>query len=192
MPKQSIRERMLAKRRHLAPATCFSRSLLAQRRLLQTPEFQSARTVGLYSPIMNEVFTETLFEVARSEGKKILYPRVGSDSLEFVVVADRSELAHGRFGVLEPVGDVVFAAIDIDFLVIPGVAFDLSGFRLGYGKGYYDRALAHQVGRGVLAGLCFDFQVLERLPAELHDIQLDLVLTESRTVNTGKQTAFRH
>ncbi|BCA79171.1 5-formyltetrahydrofolate cyclo-ligase [Desulfuromonas sp. AOP6] len=183
MPKHSIRERMLAERRHLAPATCFSRSLLAQRRLLQTPEFQSARTVGLYSPIMNEVFTETLFEVARDQGKQILYPRVGKDLLEFVVVEDRKELVHGRFGVLEPIGQVVLVAADIDFLVIPGLAFDLSGFRLGYGKGCYDRALAQRAGRGVLAGLCFDFQVLAQLPTELHDIRLDLVLTESRTIN---------
>lgn len=186
MPKQSIRERLLAERRHLAPATCFSRSLLAQRRLLQTPEFQSAHTVGLYSPILNEVFTETLFEVARSLKKRVLYPRVDKNQLEFVVVEERNELAHGRFGVLEPTGQAICGAGDIDFLVIPGVAFDLSGFRLGYGKGFYDRALAHWTGRGVLAGLCFDFQVLEKLPAESHDVRLDLVLTESRTISTGK------
>jgi 5-formyltetrahydrofolate cyclo-ligase len=180
MPKRSIRDELLARRRHLAAETCLGRSLAAQQRLLLVPEFAAATVVALYSPVRNEVFTEEIFTAARHSGKTVTYPRVRGTLLEFVEVVDRQQLVPGAYGILEPAGSQVVPLAALDLIVVPGVAFDLTGHRLGYGKGYYDRILYER--RGQLVGLCFDFQLVERLPAEAHDVQMDLVVTEKRTL----------
>lgn len=178
MPKRSIRSDLLARRKHLAAETCLSHSLQIQQRLLQSIEFQSASAIALYSPVLNEVFTEQLFRAARNAGKLIAYPRVRGADLEFVQVAEASALAPGSFGVLEPTGDQLLSPGALDMVVVPGVGFDRRGGRLGYGKGFYDRGLHCSQRPGCLVGLCFELQLLERLPAESHDVHMDIIITE--------------
>lgn len=182
MPKKSVREEMLARRKCLAAASSLSLSLRVQERLLATPQFAAAGALALYCAIQNEVFTEAVFAAARRSGKTVAYPRVSGEGLEFVEVFDRCELGRGAFGILEPTGSRRLPLKALDLVVVPGVAFDLTGHRLGYGKGYYDRVL-HDCGeRGVLAGFCFEFQLVEALPAEAHDVRMDMVITEERTL----------
>jgi len=180
MPKRPIRDDLLARRRHLSVETCRGKSLAAQRRLLLTAEFAAAAVVGLYSPVRNEVFTEEIFSAARGLGKTVTYPRILGDLLEFVEVRDLQHLEAGVFGILEPGRGVIFQPTELELIVVPGVAFDLSGHRLGYGKGYYDRCL-HE-SRGHLVGLCFEFQVMNKLPAESHDVRMNMIVTEERTL----------
>jgi 5-formyltetrahydrofolate cyclo-ligase len=180
MPKRSIRDELLARRRHLAAETCLGRSLEAQQNLLLTPEFVAATVVGLYSPVRNEVFTEEIFTEARRCGKTVTYPRVRGTLLDFVEVRERQELEPGAYGILEPGGVRVVPLAALELIVVPGVAFDLAGHRLGYGKGFYDRFLHER--KGHLVGLCFDFQLVEKLPAEVHDVRMNMVVTEERTL----------
>lgn len=178
MPKRSIRADLLARRKHLAAETCLSYSLQIQQSLIRSVEFQSASAIALYSPVLNEVFTEELFRTACSTGKLIAYPRVRGADLEFVRVADASELVPGAFGVLEPQGEQVLFPASLDMVVVPGVGFDRRGFRMGYGKGFYDRGLHCSRRPGCLVGLCFELQLLEQLPVESHDVRMDMIITE--------------
>lgn len=182
MPKKSIRETLLARRKHLAAETCLVRSLLIQRRLLETAEFQDAAAVALYSPILNEVFTEELFRTARQMGKQVAYPRVNGGKLEFVVTTGAEELRPGAFNVLEPTGEETIPFEALEMVVVPGVAFDQYGHRLGYGKGFYDRVLCRKEEGRVLVGLCFELQLVCVLPAEVHDVAMDLLITEERVL----------
>jgi 5-formyltetrahydrofolate cyclo-ligase len=182
MPKKSIRETLLARRKHLSAETCLARSLLIQRRLLETAEFQKAAAVALYSPILNEVFTEELFRSAKQRGKLVAYPRVSGGSLEFVVTSAAEELRPGVFNVLEPIGKETIPFEELEMVVVPGVAFDQEGHRLGYGKGFYDRVLHRKGGGRALVGLCFELQLVEALPAEVHDVAMDLLITEERVL----------
>lgn len=188
MPKRSLREEMLLRRRHLAAATCLGRSLAAQRQLLSLPEFVAASTLALYCPTRNEVFTEEIFACACRVGKRVAYPRVRDAHLEFVAVTDPQALVPGAFGILEPAGEDLVPITGLDLIVVPGVAFDREGHRLGYGKGFYDRALRH-VGSTVLVGLCFDFQLVDALPFEAHDVRMDMVVTDERTLLSGGSSA---
>ncbi len=178
MPKRSIRADLLARRKHLAAETCLSHSLRIQQRLLEAVEFQSAAAIALYSPVLNEVFTEQLFRAACVAGKLIAYPRVRGADLEFVRVTDACDLVPGTFGVLEPTGDQLVSPAALDMVVVPGVGFDRQGGRLGYGKGFYDRGMRCPQRPGCLVGLCFELQLLERLPAESHDVHMDIIITE--------------
>lgn len=180
MLKSSIRDKILTQRRQQSVESALAKSIKIQQRLAATSEFRHAGSVALYSPIHGEVFTEGLFDVCRQEGRTLAYPRVRGEQLDFVQVEQRHELAPGGFGVLEPTGSLPVLPSALDLIVVPGVAFDGSGFRLGYGKGFYDRALHAKSSTAVLVGVCFELQLVDVLPAESHDIRMNMVVTEER------------
>jgi len=179
MPKRPIRSRLLQLRRELPQAEWLSRSLQAQQRLASLQEFAAAGTVAFYSPVRNEVDTDLLLRSCRTGGKRTVFPRVAGAALEFVEVHDAAGLSCGSFGVLEPCGRQTVPLAEVDLLLVPGVGFDLQGHRLGYGKGYYDRALEDAREGMLRVGLAFDFQVVPALPAEAHDVRLQLLVTDS-------------
>jgi 5-formyltetrahydrofolate cyclo-ligase len=184
MPKKLIRKELLARRDALPAPERRLCGKAIQRRLLETALFQRSRVLGLYSPVRNEVPTDAIFRAALARGKRPAYPRVQGASLEFIEVADPDDLEKGAFGILEPKGDRRIALGEMDLLIVPGVAFDLEGGRLGYGKGFYDRLLADGAFHGRLVGLCYELQLLPRLPREGHDVLMDVVVTEQRTLFT--------
>ena len=189
MQKHLTRQQLLLRRKQLEETACLDLSLRIQQRLLAAECFSRAEILALYSPINNEVRTEQLLAVARSQGKQVCYPRVIGDSLQFVVIRSLTELQTGAFGVAEPTGDCLLESRQIDLLVVPGVAFDRDGFRLGYGKGFYDRELSRMTRSTVSVGLCYDFQLCDSLPVEEHDQQLDYVATETQLIPCHKDVA---
>lgn len=191
MPKKPIRAALLTQRKHLSLDTCLHQSLVVQERFLQLPEFAAARTLALYSPILNEVFTEEVFAQARKLGKRVVFPRVQGPAMQFFEVTGREELQAGNFGILEPQGTQSIPIAELDLLLVPGVAFDQAGHRLGYGKGYYDRLLQQRSPHCSLVGFCFEFQLVASLPVEAHDIRMDLLVTEQRTLRLVPPAAER-
>lgn len=180
MPKRPIREKLLLERRHCSAETCLSLSLLIQERFLDSSAYRRAGSVGLYSPVLNEVQTERVARRCLMDGKRLAYPRITGAEMKFVEISDLGELAPGAFGVLAPTGNRLAPVAGLDLLVVPGVAFDLAGNRLGYGKGYYDRALARCRPELEWIGFAYEFQVVERLPAADHDCRLTCLVTEQR------------
>lgn len=188
MPKRSLRQQMLALRRALGRDEWQSASLLAQQNLISLEEFSRAECIALYSPIHNEVDTTLIRGAAWSAGKRTLYPVVCGREMLLRRIDHPDQLSQeGAFGILEPRGNGrAHLAHEADLIVVPGVAFDATGHRIGYGKGFYDRFLHHPGQRGVLAGLCHDFQLTDReLPAERHDIRMDIIVTEQRIIRCG-------
>jgi 5-formyltetrahydrofolate cyclo-ligase len=183
MPKRSIRTRFLAERRSRSLESCVGSSAEIQLRFLQSELFHRANCLALYSPIHNEVLTETVFGRALELGKTLVYPRIKDDDLEFVEVLSLAELTSGAFGVLEPQGDYLKRVEELDLVVVPGVAFDQSGHRLGYGRGFYDRALSACRADCMKAGFAYDSQLLDTLPSTEHDQKLSVLMTESHTLN---------
>jgi 5-formyltetrahydrofolate cyclo-ligase len=139
-----------------------------------------AGKVVLYASIRNEVRTDGIFSRIKRIGKQVFFPRISGASIEFVAVEKWSELGPGKWGVPEPRSGVPGALEGVDLVVVPGVAFDERGCRLGFGKGYFDKALSNY--RGIKVGLAYDFQVLRRIPDEEGDLYCDYIFTESRTI----------
>jgi 5-formyltetrahydrofolate cyclo-ligase len=166
---------MLERRNALEAVEIARRSRRVQELLLTSKEFQSAKIVGVYYAFGSEVKTDLIIEQARSLGKKVALPSVEGDSLTFYELSSGRYLVKGRFGIMEP---LPYGQVDdkIDLLVVPGIAFDKKGYRLGYGKGYYDKYLAKK--RIVSIGLAYSFQLLEDLPRDKHDERLDAIATE--------------
>jgi len=165
---------MLEKRNALDASEAASRSKHAQESLLDSKEFKSANVIGAYHAFGSEVRTDLIIEQARALGKKIALPSVEGESLAFYELSSGKYLVKGRFGIMEP---LPYGPVDrMDLLVVPGVAFDKKGYRLGYGKGYYDKFLAERKVASI--GLGYSFQLLESLPRGEYDKRLDAVATE--------------
>lgn len=181
--KKSFRQHILAERMALSSEAVSKGSRLAQRTLLESSEFAAARVVALYSPIRNEVETDEIFRTALVLGKKILFPAVSGSSLVFRAVTEQNDLKSGAFGIMEPRESCVAVPPgEADLIVVPGVAFDVHGRRIGYGKGFYDRVLHALEGGGRLIGICYEFQLIEEIVAESHDVIMDTIVTERRLV----------
>lgn len=180
MPKRPIREKVLRERRHCSAETSLHLSLLIQERFLDSDVYRQARCIGLYNPVLNEVQTELVARRCLADAKRLAYPRVDGSEMRFVEAGGPGELVPGRFGILEPTGTRVLSLSELDLLVIPGVAFDLAGHRLGYGKGYYDRALAACRPELERIGFAYEFQLVDQLPVAAHDRRLTGLVTEQR------------
>lgn len=178
MPKQVFRETLLSRRMQLPAAQRQQLATAAQAFLIESSLFRDAGCLALYSPVRGEVATEQLFTAGRKASKTVCYPRVEGERMVFVEVEALSSLASGTFGLSEPQAGRLVPVGAVDLMVVPGVAFDRAGHRLGYGKGFYDREL-HATGfSGVLVGLCYGFQLLDQLPVQAHDIPMHYLLTE--------------
>jgi 5-formyltetrahydrofolate cyclo-ligase len=183
MPKNTLRQILLARRKSLTAAEIGTASRAIQERFLASGEFGSSAILALYVPIHNEVETGRVFSAALDAAKIVLYPVVNGESLEFRRVKSHKELQTGAFGIPEPLAScAVISPRLADFIVIPGVGFDLQGKRIGYGKGFYDKALHSLEGEGKLVGFCYDFQLVDEIVHEPHDVKLDLIITEKRVV----------
>ena len=181
MDKAQIRARLLTQRRSLSAGQAQSLSKQVEGRLLALDVVTQAGMIALYSPIHNEVATQGGFRYAVAAGGRVCYPRVCGSHLEFVEVTALSELVPGCFGVMEPPSGQVIAVADIDVVLVPGVAFDRYGHRLGYGRGYYDRFL-EAAGSTVKIGVCYDFQLCDKLPDEEHDQRLDGIVSNAEVI----------
>jgi 5-formyltetrahydrofolate cyclo-ligase len=175
---------MLARRRALPIMEVKSASILVQQKFIVTAEFADARVIALYAPIHNEVDTTEVMHAALASAKIVLFPAVCHRGLEFRRITNPSVLHRGAFDILEP--DATCLAHfpeEVDLIVVPGVAFDVFGRRIGYGKGYYDKSLHHLSGKGKIVGFCYDFQLVYEISDEPHDVKMDTIITERRTIN---------
>ena len=165
---------MLEKRDALHAKEVARRSKRVQEFLLNTKEFKSAQVVGAYHAFGSEVKTDLIIEQGSVLGKKIALPCVEGDSLTFYELSSGKYLVKGRYGIMEP---LPYGPVDrLDLLVVPGIAFDKKGYRLGYGKGYYDKFLANKEVSSI--GIGYSFQLLANLPRGKYDERVDAIATE--------------
>ena len=148
-----------------------SKKILAK--LEQHPDFVNAEKIMLYSALPDEVQTQAFLEKWHLK-KTIILPTVVGDDIVPVEYANDTNFAVGDFNILEPQNEPY--AGDFDLIIVPGVAFDRHGNRIGRGKGYYDRFLCHHLAVKRI-GICFDFQLVDEVPAEPFDIKMDEVIT---------------
>lgn len=142
--------------------------------------FRQAKTVLLYYSLKDEVQTQAFVE-KWSKKKNILLPVVVGDDLELRKYSGKQNLRTGSYRIEEPTGELFTDYTSIELAIIPGVAFDRSGNRLGRGKGYYDRLLP-KLDLSYKIGICFSFQLTDQIPAEEHDIRMDYILTEEQNL----------
>lgn len=190
--KRALRRAMAEQRDALTQAQRDAMTELAVERFLDLPETKLARNAAGFVSTRSEIDTGPLLEELRKRGVEVVLPRVSTGlippRLRFHRVEKRSELVFGIFGLLEPAPDSPeLAAQDIDVFMVPGLAFDKRGARIGYGGGYYDELAAYvrahpDATAARFMGFAFDFQLVETCPSGEWDVPLDTIVTDERVV----------
>ncbi|MDP6776479.1 MAG: 5-formyltetrahydrofolate cyclo-ligase [Candidatus Latescibacteria bacterium] len=179
--KAEIRRSMIRKREALAPHEAARRGEAIRQQILEAPFYQESRCLSCYVSVSNEVDTHELIRGAIAEGKRVAVPvaRRGRPMTQ-VRISDLAELVPAPFGLLEPAEESwdPVPPDAFDLVIVPGLAFDHHGNRIGFGGGFYDRFLAGL--RAAKVGIAYGFQQGETLPTESHDVKLDWLVTESR------------
>lgn len=172
---------MLAKRNGLTELEIHNKSKQIQDIFTTSSFFEEASILGVYLAHGSEVKTQMIIEAAFRNMKTIAVPRViDSTSVRFYEIDEygMNSLLKGRFGILEPNGTENDVSKAMDLLIVPGIAFDSHGYRLGHGMGYYDNFLRNK-GQMTVIGLAFDFQIIKILPHSKYDMKVDNVVTET-------------
>lgn len=182
--KEEIRRRVLEQRKNMPAEEVELKSQQIQGRLFNSTYYQSSRTIMTYVDFQNEVETRGIIRGAISEGKIIAVPLTGPNySLLPVKIESLDDLEPGNKGILEPKKVDIVDLKKLDLVLMPGVAFDRYGNRLGYGLAYYDRFLAQLLPSTMIVALAYSFQVVQTLPFEEHDKKVNLIITENEIIH---------
>ncbi len=178
--KQDIRQRIETQRRSLSWDWVEAKSAEIASHLKGVPQFRSAATVHTYVAWRNEVNNHQLIKDLLAEGRRVAVPVVDLNrhTLIHSLISNFEDLRPGAFGILEPAPEKirVISLSEIDVVLVPGVAFDLHGNRVGYGGGYYDDFLRHT--NAFKIALCYHFQIVDEIPVRADDERVNLLVTE--------------
>ena len=179
--KNTLRQELLKKRRSLTPdkIALFSKKIVSH--LISTSFWKTAKLIGVYLSLPDEVQTQEILSLAQEQKKRIAVPNtnLSDNTLTFHIIGPNTTFQTGAFNVLEPHPPSPISSKKLDLILVPGISFDLRGHRLGYGKGFYDRLLATTPASGL--GLSFEQQVIKRLPITENDIPVQGLITEKNT-----------
>jgi len=181
--KRRLRQQMSQLRKDVAAADSARAGQAAAGTLMDLELVRRAERIALYAALPYEIPTRPLFDAVVEKNGAALLPRTADPlGLAFFAVARWEDLRPGTFGVLEPRNDgTAVRLMPGDLVVVPGVAFDEDGYRLGHGKGYYDRAFAAELGDApTLVGFGYEFQIVDAVPHDHRDRQMDAIVTDRK------------
>jgi 5-formyltetrahydrofolate cyclo-ligase len=182
--KASLRSQVRENLKRISPAQCEQESSRARATLEQQPIWLQAQTILFFAPMPDELDIWPSLPIALDSGKRVFLPRFVSATNSYAACEVKfpdTDIEIGQFGIREPSESCSqFPLNRLDFVLVPGVAFDLHGRRLGRGKGFYDQLLATVCGK--TCGVAFDEQIVTEIPVEPHDVLLNCILTPSRWI----------
>ncbi|MFQ5592274.1 MAG: 5-formyltetrahydrofolate cyclo-ligase [Phycisphaerae bacterium] len=181
--KKELRQRLRKILAEIPPDELSARALRACHRLFEQPEYIKAEVILVFLSLPNEVDTSPLVLRAWQDRKRVLAPKVSWNQRRMLPIEIRSltdELTVSTMGVREPVSGIPFPVSLIDLVIVPGLGFDEYGNRLGRGRGFYDRFLAHPEFRGVACGLALEVQIVPMVPVGPLDRHVDMISTDEK------------
>ena len=179
--KNHIKESILEKRNSLSKQEILEKSEKIEDKLFNLEHFRKSKTIMFFVSFNSEVDTRNMIKKS-FQNKTVVVPKVAQHEIEPSIIIDIDNLIPaGKFGIFEPIEAMKIAYKNIDLVLVPGIAFDKTGHRIGYGFGYYDKFLK-KVPKAIKIGLCFDFQIVDKIPHEEHDVPVDFVVTEERVL----------
>ncbi len=189
--KKQLRKEIIAARMSQPDDVVAEKSARIARKVKDLPEFQKAGLIMFYLDFRKEVATGELIKYCLESGKRVVIPITDAKNIRLIpseIQDFPGDLTSGTWGILEPKPECVrpVAPVEIDFVIVPGVSFDVHGNRLGYGGGFYDRFLRQTRPDTVFAALAFELQVRDNVWPEAHDYPVHYVITEDRLIKCKK------
>lgn len=186
--KKKIRALVLAQRDAMLPAARAAASHLILEKIYALPQYRQAQTVLTYMGFGSEIETQSFFEHIIADGKTAVLPRVdkATQTLKLHSAGGAAELLTSNWGIREPAATAPLVPINaIDFVLMPGVAFDRSGNRLGYGRGYYDKLIAGSNQAMATVAAAYSCQIIDKVPAGSRDQKVHRIITENEMISTA-------
>ncbi|MCQ2436790.1 MAG: 5-formyltetrahydrofolate cyclo-ligase [Clostridia bacterium] len=181
MDKKALRSQISAKKRAMTEEAIAAAGERLCAKFLACDAYKKAKSIYGYLSYNQEVRTEPILAQALKDGKRVAVPKVFDKTMmKFLWLDDLSAVAPGYFNIPEPIADGPEADDDTALVLMPGLAFDPEGHRLGYGGGVYDRYLEEHPDHPLIA-LCYGFQMFDKLETEKHDIPVDVVIADDLT-----------
>ena len=174
MDKKELRAKVRAQKRAMTEEQIVRKSQALAEQFVRSEAYRNAKSIYGYLPYNQEVRTVPMLEQAQKDGKRVAVPKCYDDEMRFIWLDDLTRVEKGYAGIPEPIDDSPVADDPTALVLMPGMAFDPQGHRIGYGGGFYDKFLAKE-SHPTLA-LCYDFQVFDSLETEEFDIPVDCVL----------------
>lgn len=182
--KEAARRTILQKRDSLSDFDINTKSESIQKRIIYSAEYKNSNVVGAYYPVGSEVRTQKILAIAMKSSRVVALPRTEGDNIRFYRISSNTDLVRGKFGIKEPRGSPSSCVSEtIDLLLVPGILFDIQGYRIGYGYGYYDRFIAIRRNSIAIIGLAYELQLREKIPRCDGDQKVDVLVTEKRTIH---------
>lgn len=175
MDKTQLRRSIREQKRAMTLREIEDRSTRLGQLFAASQLYKNAKTIYGYLPYNQEVRTVPMLEQALRDGKQVAVPKCYGEEMRFIYLTDLTQVAPGYAGIPEPIADEPVAQDKTALVLMPGLAFDRDGHRIGYGGGFYDKFLAEEPDHPTLA-LCYEFQMLPHLDTEDHDIPVDCVI----------------
>ena len=175
MNKQELRKSIREQKRAMTLEQIEEKSARLGELFAASEMYKKAKTIYGYMPYNQEVRTVAMLERALQDGKRVAIPKCYGDEMRFIFIDDLSKVEKGYANIPEPIADEPIADDETALVLMPGLAFDPQGHRIGYGGGFYDKFLAKEPNHPTLA-LCYDFQMQDHLETEEFDIPVDAVL----------------
>ena len=175
MDKTTLRKQIREQKRAMTAEQIASASQKLKELFLASEPYRQAKTIYGYLPYNQEVRTTSILEHALADGKRVAVPKIYGDEMKFIYLTDLSKVEKGYSGIPEPIEDGPVGDDPTALVLMPGLAFDRAGHRIGYGGGFYDKFLAAEPNHPTMA-LCYAFQMVEDIPTDAYDVPVDLVL----------------
>jgi 5-formyltetrahydrofolate cyclo-ligase len=175
MDKKELRRQISKRKREMTESEIENASRVLAEKFVNSQVYRDAKTIYGYMPYNQEVRTIPMMEQALRDGKRVAVPKVYGDTMKFIYMDDLSQVEEGYYNIPEPIADGPVAEDPTALVLMPGLAFDEKGNRMGYGGGFYDKFLAQEPDHPTVA-LCYAFQMVDHIPTEEYDIPVDCVL----------------
>lgn len=180
--KNRIRQDLREKRKKISPQLYLEKSQMIRSTLESLPIYKAAKRLLVYISSSEEVDTIAFVKDCLAAGQTVFVPRVQGEKLVVCPITKWEDLEPGQYGILEPIEVIKDVnPSEIDLIIVPGIAFDKTRHRIGYGKGFYDTLL--KTTKGLKIGLAFQEQILDKIPEEEHDVAMDIIITDQNILH---------
>ncbi|MGL5868870.1 5-formyltetrahydrofolate cyclo-ligase [Clostridium chrysemydis] len=181
--KKNIRKSIIAKRDLKKEENSLKDSKIFKN-LISLNSYKRAKKVFIYIGFGSEINTKSLIKIMLREGKEVFVPKVLEEEMIALKITSLNNLIESKFKILEPIGEKSdIDGEEFDLIIMPGVAFDRSGNRIGYGKGYYDKYLKDIKSDIKKIALAYELQLIEEIETEEHDLKVDSIITENEIID---------
>ncbi|MCT4544062.1 MAG: 5-formyltetrahydrofolate cyclo-ligase [Vallitalea sp.] len=181
--KTTLRKKYINIRNNMSEIDVFNKSINIYNKLITNKLYINCNEIFIYVSNFNEVDTSSIINKAWDDKKRVAVPKVCNNLIKFYYINSMQDLKKGKFNILEPTTLIEGIPTDNSLFIMPGIVFDKNRNRIGFGGGYYDKYLFSYPNIFKKVAICYDYQLIDKIPTDIHDVRPDYIFTESQIIS---------